>query len=309
MQKTYLGIEIGGTKLQIALGDGSGKIFRKRKFLVEAAKGALGIRSQIAAALPELIASHPLSAIGVGFGGPVDWRTGRICRSHQIEGWSEFHLGDWLKQQTGVNVFVDNDANVAALGEATDGSGAAFNPVFYVTLGSGVGGGLVVDSKIYHGATPGEAEIGHIRLDRSGATLESVCSGWAVDAKIRELKSKDPSSLLSRMLGDKVGGEAKSLAPALEQDDRAAKEILREVVENLSFGLSHVVNLMHPQIIILGGGLSQIGEPLREGVERSLRDFIMEAFLPGPRVALAALGEDAVPVGALYLAATRASAG
>jgi len=275
---------------------------------VDATKGGPGIRAQIAAALLELIPGHSLSAIGVGFGGPVDWRTGRICRSHQIVGWSEFDLGDWIKQQAGVSAFVDNDANVAALGEATGGAGAGFNPVFYVTLGSGVGGGAVVDGKIYHGATPGEAEIGHLRLDRTGTTLESVCSGWAVDAKIRGLKSKDPSGLLSRMVGEEVGGEAKFLVPALEQNDGAAKEILGEVVENLSFCLSHVLNLFHPEIIILGGGLSQIGEPLREGVERRLGAFTMAAFQPGPRIALAALGEDAVPVGALQLAANRASA-
>jgi len=104
-------------------------------------------------------------------------------------------------------------------------------------------------------------------------------------------------------MGEETGGEAKWLSPALEQDDGAAKEILGELVENLSFGLSHVVNLFHPQIIILGGGLSQIGEPLRKGVEHGLRAYIMKAFLPGPRVALAALGEEAVPVGALRLAA------
>jgi glucokinase len=307
LQKTYLGIEIGGTKLQIALGNGLGKILRKSKLRVDVTNGGPGIRAQIAAALPELIAGNTLSAIGVGFGGPVDWRTGRICRSHKIEGWSGFDLGDWLAQQAGVSTFVDNDANVAALGEATDGAGAGFNPVFYVTLGSGVGGGLVVGGKIYHGATPGEAEIGHLRLDRIGTTLESVCSGWAVDVKIRGLKSKNRTGLLSRMVGEEVGGEAKFLAPALEQNDAAAKEILGEVVENLSFGLSHVVNLFHPEIIILGGGLSEIGEPLRGGVERCLRAFIMEAFQPGPRVVLAALGEDAVPVGALRLAADRAS--
>jgi len=303
-----LGIEIGGTKLQIALGDASGKILQKRKVLVNPIKGASGIRAQIAEALPKLVAGSQLFGVGVGFGGPVDWRTGKICRSHQIEGWSEFDIGGWLKQQAGISVVVDNDANVAALGEANAGAGVGFNPVFYVTLGSGVGGGLVVDGKIYHGATPGEAEIGHLLLDRTGTTVESVCSGWAVDAKIRGLKSKDPASLLSRIAGETIGGESKFLAPALEKGDGAGKEILGEVVENLGFALSHVVNLFHPEIIILGGGLSQIGEPLREGVERRLRAFIMEAFQPGPRVVLAALGEDAVPVGALRLASQRASA-
>ena len=239
---------------------------------------------------------------GVGFGGPVDWNTGRICRSHQIEGWSEFDLGGWLHQLTGAPVAVDNDANVAALGEAVRGAGKGFNPAFYVTLGSGVGGGLVVDGRIYHGAKPGEAEIGHVRLDRQGTIVEARCSGWAVDARIRELRVKEPKSLLAGLVGDKVGGEAKHLAAAWQQGDAAAKRLLQETAEDLAFGLSHVVHLFHPEIIVLGGGLSGVGEPLRASVESALRPFTMEAFAPGPKIALAALGEDAVPMGALELA-------
>jgi len=197
---------------------------------------------------------------------------------------------------------VDNDANAAALGEATRGAGAGFNPVFYVTLGSGVGGGLVVDGKIYHGASPGEAEIGHVKLDRSGTTLESQCSGWALDAKIRTLRAREPESALARLIGETVGGEAKHLGVALQQGDAAANRLLRELAEDLAFGLSHVAHLFHPQIIILGGGLAGVGEPLRAAVARAMGGFIMEAFAPGPRVALSALGEDAVPVGALELA-------
>src|SRR5262252_586167 len=151
-----VGIEIGGTKLQLVLGDERGKIQTRRKLSVEREQGAEGIRRQIKSCLPELAQGRELSALGVGFGGPVDWHTGKICRSHQIEGWSEFDLGGWLRQLAGVPVQVDNDANVAALGEAVHGAGGGFNPVFYVTLGSGVGGGFVVNREIYHGAKPGE---------------------------------------------------------------------------------------------------------------------------------------------------------
>jgi glucokinase len=298
----YLGIEIGGTKLQLVLGSEVGKPGRRQKCVVDLGKGAAGIREQIERALPELARGQKIEAIGVGFGGPVDWRTGRICRSHQIEGWSEFDLGGWLEQLVGSPVRVDNDANVGALGEATHGAGVGFSPVFYITLGSGVGGGLVVDGKIYHGATPGESEIGHVRLDRSGTIVESRCSGWAVDAKIRALKEREPASVLCRLTSGAMGGEAKYLAAALQAGDAAAKRILEETAEDLGFALSHVVHLFHPQIIIMGGGLSGVGEPLRGAVESALRRFTMEAFAPGPRVALAALGEDAVPVGALELA-------
>src|SRR5881394_3331852 len=154
-----LGVEIGGTKLQLVLGDGKGRIHGRRKLWVEPKKGADGIRRQIESALPDLIGDKEIKAAGVGFGGPVDWRSGKICRSHQIEGWSEFDLRRWLEPLVKAPVFADNDANVAALGEATAGAGVGYNPAFYVTLGSGVGGGLIIDGVIYHGATPGEAEI------------------------------------------------------------------------------------------------------------------------------------------------------
>lgn len=297
-----LGIEIGGTKLQLALGGDGGVITERRRLAVDPSKGAAGIRDQIEQALPELLGGQRVARAGVGFGGPVDWKTGKVCRSHQIEGWSDFDLGGWLRGLTGAPVVVDNDANVAALGEALRGAGVGFNPVFYVTLGSGVGGGMVVDGRIYHGAKPGESELGHVRLDRAGTIVEARCSGWAVDARIRELKVREPESLLARLAGQTAGGEARHLATAWQQGDSAARRLLQETTQDLAFGLSHVVHLFHPEIIILGGGLSGIGEPLRASVERALRGFVMEAFAPGPAVALATLGEDAVPIGALELA-------
>src|SRR5258708_835954 len=180
MQPLFLGIEIGGTKLQIVVGDAAGKIVQRHRLTVEPAQGASGIRKQIEAVLTKILTTTKPEAAGVGFGGPVDWKTGRICKSHQIEGWSEVELGNWLQKLINAPVVVDNDANVAALGEALRGAGAGASPVFYVTLGSGVGGGLVADGRIYHGAKPGASEIGHVLLDRRGAHVESGWCGWGV---------------------------------------------------------------------------------------------------------------------------------
>src|SRR5205814_8532440 len=141
----FLGIEIGGTKLQMVVGDETAKIVERRRFIVDRARGGGGIREQIKPALAEWIPASKPAGIGVGFGGPVDWKTGQICRSHQIEGWGDFQLGDWLQTLSRLPVRVDNDANSGTLGEALHGAGVGFNPVFYVTLGSGVGGGLVVN--------------------------------------------------------------------------------------------------------------------------------------------------------------------
>src|SRR5437667_6682644 len=141
MQPGFLGIEIGGTKLQIVCGDDE-RILKRWRFEVEPSKGAEGIRRQIEGTIADVSPASQPAAVAVGFGGPVDWRTGRICRSHQIEGWSDFDLGDWLRSRTGIPVLVENDSNAAALGEAVRGAGRGFNPVFYFNMGSGVGGGL-----------------------------------------------------------------------------------------------------------------------------------------------------------------------
>lgn len=303
MPSDYLAIEIGGTKLQIVTGTATGAILERRRLTVDRSQGGTAIRAQIEQSLNVLIPTSSIAAIGVGFGGPVDRATGRIRCSHQIEGWSDFPIANWLYSITRLPVAIDNDANVAALGEASCGAGSGSDTVFYVTLGSGVGGGFVVHGTIYHGASPGEAEIGHVKLDRDCATLESRCSGWAVDRKIRELSAAHPESILARLTANTMQGEARHLADAIHAGDTHAQRILAETVDDLAFGLSHVVHLLHPNCIVLGGGLSLVGEPLRSAIEERLPRYVMEAFAPGPVVRLAALGEDAVPVGALILAA------
>jgi glucokinase len=140
---------------------------------------------------------QPLDGIGVGFGGPVDRRNNTIWTSYHIEGWTGFALADWLTGLTGAPVVIENDANVAALGEARYGAGKDHEIVFYVTLGSGVGGGLVINQKLYHGVSPGEGEFGHIRLDKSGRIVQSSCSGWAVNEKIRSAAAANPGSELA----------------------------------------------------------------------------------------------------------------
>jgi glucokinase len=305
MSGRLLAIEIGGSKLQMFVGDGSGTILHRQRFPVNPAQGGAAIRRQIEGALGNLLAAWDPGAIGAGFGGPVDRLTGSICCSHQVEGWADFPLGEWLGQQSGLPVVVENDSNTAALGEAVCGGGRGFDPVFYFNLGSGVGGGLVAEGRIYHGAKPGEAEFGHLRADRTGATIESRCSGWAVDQKIRLMAESAPESPLARLVGGRKGGEARHLAAALAQGDAAALRIIEETSADLGFALSHVVHLFHPAVIVMGGGLSLVGEPLRLAVETNLHRLVMEAFQPGPPVRLAELGEDAVPVGALLLARQR----
>lgn len=303
----YLAIEIGGSKTQICAGTAEGGLVERLRFTVDRAAGGEGIRGQIFDALPDLIARHQPRAIGVGYGGPVAWRTGEIIKSHHIAGWDGFPLGAWLNELAGLPCVVENDSNTAALAEARHGAGRGHSPVFYTNMGSGVGGGLVVEGRLYHGAPPGEMEFGHLRLDPEGTIVEDRCSGWSVDRRIRTEVSLNPNSALAKRVGfASAGGEARHLAAALADGDPSAARLLREIAPDFAFALSHVVHLLHPEIIVIGGGLSLIGEPLRAAIAEALPAFVMEAFHPVPKVVLAGLGEDAVPIGALALAGDHA---
>ena len=302
MDSVFVGIEIGGTKIQVVTGDSQARILDRKRFVADPVKGGKGIRDQIVKALKQIQLKHSICAMGVGFGGPFNQETGLTCCSHQVNGWDGFPLRKWLSDQfNGIGVNICNDANTAALAEARVGAGRGESPVFYITLGSGIGGGLVVDGKLYNGALPSEMEIGHVRINNEGETLESRCSGWSVDKRLRNYIEANSDSRLARIVESR-GGEAKYLLSAINEGDEGIRVVFDEVCQDLAFGLSHVVHLLNPAVIVLGGGLSLMGEPLRLGVEQMLKRIIMEAMKPGPIIRLATLKEDAVPIGALHLA-------
>ncbi len=304
----FLAIEIGGTKLQLCAGTGKGEILDRVRFIVDREHGAEGIRGQISSALPGLMAKWQPAAIGVGYGGPVDWRTGRIQKSYHIAGWSEFPLGDWLREQTALPVFVENDTNLGAFGEARCGAARGMNPVFYTNMGSGVGGGLIINGGIYHGAPPTEMEFGHLRLYGTERILEEDCAGWSLDRAIGAAVKETPDSPLARLVATDPGGEARHLAAALAADDPLAQFFISQLAGHLANALGVVTQLLHPEVLIIGGGVALIGEPLRSAVAELLPQHIMDIMRPGPAIRLAALRENSVPVGALLLAADRLAA-
>ncbi|WP_373516186.1 ROK family protein [Pricia sp.] len=304
MDGNYLGIEIGGTKIQLLVVDTRYTVLERVMFFVGDTKEASLIQKALRNNLSNLLLKHDIMAIGVGFGGPIDYRTGTIYRSFHVQGWNGFNLKDWLTTLTDIPVFVDNDGNIAALGEAVLGAGMGSKRVFYITLGSGAGGGFIVDGEIYHGKEPGEFEVGHLRLSKSGSTMESSVSGWALNKKLNAYIEKKPGSPLALLTKESKTDASKNLMLAIDKEDVGAKSILNATIDDLAWGLSHVVHIVNPEIIILGGGLSNLGEYLPTMLSEKLPNYLMDT-LKGqlPMVKLSQLKEDAVPLGAAVYAA------
>lgn len=299
-----LGIEIGGTKLQLGVGHGDGEPVALRRQAIRPERGGEGIREQIHEEARALLWSRNLdlpnlAAVGVGFGGPVDAGRGVVTTSHQVEGWDGFPLADWLRKDLGVEqVAVQNDADTAGLGEARAGAGKGLSPVLYVTIGSGIGGGLIIDGKIYRGAGAGAAEVGHLRV--GGKALELTSSGWSIGRSAREEPGK---MMLDLVDGDRDSLTAEVVGVAAGLGDERAIAILDGATSAMAEALSHVVALVAPRRIILGGGVSLLGEDLWLGpIRRKLEAIAFKPFRGTYDVVPAKLGESVVIVGALALA-------
>jgi glucokinase len=310
----YLGIEIGGTKLQLGVGADDGKLAALWRGSVDVAAGPEGIRRQITAAVPELLQRAGLDrsqvrGVGIGFGGPVDDATRTIIKSHQIDGWNNFPLAEWITEITGLLAVLGNDADVAGLAEALHGAGKGLSPIFYITIGSGIGGGFIIDGEIYRGVGRGAAEIGHLRIasclrgrKSEIRILEQWSSGWWMAKNyLAEFLYCDP---MPAVLDSPI--TAQSLVRAAEGGDKTAQEVLSCARIALAAGICHVIALLCPRRIIVGGGVSLMGErllfaPLRELVA----ERVFEPFAGLTDIVPAALGEEVVVHGAIALARKR----
>jgi glucokinase len=316
----YLGIEIGGTKLQLGLGPGDGLLTGRWRGTVDVAAGADGIRRQITAAVPELLAQAgiehtQIKGVGIGFGGPVDDATRTVIKSHQIAGWDGFPLASWIEEMLGWPVVLGNDADVAGLAEALFGAGKGLSPIFYITIGSGIGGGLIIDGEIYRGCGRGAAEIGHLRMSQvvqreliQRQPLEQLASGWAIQQRGRKelARRKGSASHLELVPGARTQLTALDVAEAAKRGDRLARTILKETWAVLAEGICHVITLLCPRRIVIGGGVSQMGEDLLfEPLRRMVAERVFQPFADCYDIVPAALGEEVVVHGALALARRR----
>lgn len=315
----YLGIEIGGTKLQFGVGAGDGGAFVE--FVrrdVDPARGAQGIRDQILEVGKRLVAQHGVEAMAYGFGGPVFGARGVVQTSHQVGGWDLFPLVAWTEQELGVRARLGNDCDAAALAEACYGAGAGCRTVFYVTVGTGIGGGLVIERQIHGTDRPAAAEIGHLRPGLAAMTahqtVEAEAAGPAISARVQrrlhevvENRLHDPhaTALLGVVDGDIARLTTKHIAAAAAHGNRLALQSYQEATDTLGWAIAQAITLLAPDVVVVGGGVSLVGEdvfyrPLRAAVERYVFRPLRGAYQLVPPV----LGESVVVHGALALAAT-----
>ncbi len=316
-----LGIEFGGTKLQLGLGQGDGRIAALERRTIEPAGGAQGILAQVRDAVTPLVnqlgvTRDAVAAIGVGFGGPVNTLKGTVTKSHQIDGWDGFPLADWFRTELGIpKVAIQNDADTAGLAEARFGAGVGMSPLLYVTIGSGIGGGLIIDGRIFRGSGAGALEIGHLWvIDRNDSdlgfqTLEQVASGWAIgqaarrDAERQIAQGGPQGKVLELAGGDPERVTGALVAEAARLGDAEANFILGKAVHAMAHALNQAVTLLAPRRIILGGGVSLIGEKLWfEPIRTQLDLNVFPPFRGTFDIVPAALGEEVVVQGALALA-------
>ena len=314
----YLGIEIGGTKLQLGVGAGDGsELVGMERLDVDPARGAAGILKQMEDAGRTLIERHDVQRIGIGFGGPVDSDAGRTITSHQIAGWDDVPLVDWCRQTFGLPAVLGNDCNAASLAEARFGAGRGRRIVFFVTVGTGIGGGLVIGGVLQGTGRPAIAEIGHLRpglhADRPDQTVELLASGWGIVGGARRrmkrrknsrFRPQDISDLLERAGGNLDQLTCQMIARAASDGNQLASEVLWEACRTLGWAVAQVITLLAPEVVTIGGGVSLIGDelffrPLREAV----RHYVFPPLRDSYEIVPAGLGELVVVHGALALAA------
>ena len=276
-----LAIDIGGTKFSMAVFDGS-RMVRRESRATDAGGGRDWMLAQIREIASEWLRGFTFERCGIGFGGPVNFAAQRVVLSTHVGGWRDFDLCGFVRDLSGAPAVMDNDANVGALGEAEFGAGTGYSPLFYMTLSTGIGGGIYDEGRIWRGADSYGGEIGHLTIRPDGpeclcgarGCFERMCCGLWLE--------RDYGKTAKELMGD----------PAF---------VSRYVVD-LALGLKAAIMLLNPQRIVIGGGIAKAGDRLFIPLRAELRRQITSWSAARIDVVPAALGDDSVLYGAVALA-------
>jgi len=303
-------IDIGGTKIALGLADINGQPLPFRRFPTRVERGPRPIIDEAINELKRMAgeAGVRLVAVGVGCGGPLDRRRGLILSPPNLPGWDEFPILRLVKERLGLPVLLDNDANAAALGEHEYGVGRGLRNLVYITISTGIGGGLIINNQLVHGVGDGAGEVGHMVVQPDGppcgcgarGCLEALCSGTSIARRAVERLVKDgrPSTLREGSVEDVT---AHSVAAAARVGDELAREVWDETVHYLALGLSNIIAALAPEAIILGGGVSTSGDQLLLPLRQCIRESVKIMPVEQVQIVQASLGGDSGVYGALII--------
>lgn len=316
MADLILGVEIGGTKLQLGIGSAAGELFDVHQEKVEVAEGGAGIRRWLKSSIPQFLQSGDqrygaIKAIGVGFGGPLNSKEGRVLESIQISGWENFPIKEWFQENFHLPTTVDNDSNAATWGEFRLGFGRGSQNFFYTNLGSGVGGGFVLNGTLFDGQGFGAGEFGHTyvpdwttEIPGKAREIEALCSGWAIESRLSTPGYIPETSSLEQAPGDEVEKiTAKDLAEAALHGDPFAEAEIDRIASSIGLGLANVLSLTGVERIAIGGGVSNMGELLIEPIRKFTRQYEFVSSRGKYEIGQCQLGQVIVLKGAVLIAA------
>jgi glucokinase len=309
-----IGVDIGGTKVAAGLVDSTGEITHKARVPMiaarDAATGFAGVANAVEAifsAVPE--ARGAVTGIGLCAPGPLDPRTGVVLNPPNVPCWRGFPLTAETERAFGLQAKVDNDANAAGLAEVLWGAGRGYGNVFYATLGTGVGAGIILDGKIHHGRTGSAAEGGHVTIDYRGprcacgkyGCIEALAAGPAIALRAQ---SKLAGGQASRIL-DLAGGleqiRAEHVDQAFREGDAAAREVLKETAFLLTVWLGNIVDLLEPECMVVGGGVAEMMCPFFGEISGNLPRWAINQRAGEIPLVMARYGADAGIAGAAAL--------
>jgi glucokinase len=311
-----LGIDLGGSKILTAVVDSRGEMLSSDESMTPATKGReaviQSILDSVHSALKQAgVALSEICAVGVGAAGISDPEAGILFTSPNLPGLRDVPLRDIVQERLGKNVFLINDANAAALGEFYFGAARGARNFIYVTLSTGIGGGIVIDGKIYTGVIGVAGEVGHMTIDDKGPLCncgnrgcwETLASGTALakEAKHR-IKGGVRTSILDYAEGDIEKVTAQVIYSAAEQGDSLAKELIARTGYYVGVGLANLINIFNPELIVIGGGLSNIGDMLLGPAFKTAGERAYKEAFQAVHFAAAELGRNSGVLGAAAFA-------
>lgn len=316
-EKWVIGIDLGGTTVKIAFLSLEGTIIDHWEIPTDNSEEGKNITSDIATSIHEKLvqlnhAKEDVLGAGMGAPGPFDYETGIIFNTVNL-GWPDnFPLKERLEQDLGLPVIIDNDANCAALGEMWKGAGEGSKDLVCVTLGTGVGGGVIVEGNIVQGVKGAAGEIGHITsIVENGAScncgktgcLETIASATGIVRIAKErLAEEHELSLLHSMLDQEGNITAKDVFDAAKKEDKLAKSVVDFVSLHLGLVLANIANTLNPEKIVLGGGVSKAGDILLNSVKENFLKYSFKNVAESTIIDVATLGNTAGVIGAAWLA-------